>query len=1219
MGPNGSGKSNVIDSLLFVFGFRASKMRHDKISALIHKSAGHTDLEFCEVQVHFQDVLDDEEGNSTVVPGSELVVARRAFRNNSSKYYINGKDSSFTQVTTLLKDRGIDLDHKRFLILQGEVESIAQMKAKAETEHDDGLLEYLEDIIGTSKYKKPIEEAQAQVDLLNEECAEKTSRLGIVEKEMSGLEGKRNEILEYLQRENEITVRRSALLQLYVHVAASKIELSRKVMEEQSQRLATELDKNQANKGEVEQLTLQLKEESDVVAQLKKEVQARSKALSKQEIGKVQLEEKRKHLETKRKKLEKAIENAEHHRNVAAQWLDNYAEESETFARELSELEQQLGLEVKELNKIQDELKDKTQVFTDQIEKLQKELEPWQAKIAAKESEIEVAKSELALIEERQRAAAQEIADAKDKVQEIMKEGRAKERALDASKKELEHVSQQIELGTTECDDAQLRLSKMKKRLVAGRQKLETARENLNNAASHSKIITSLNKLTASGRLQGYHGRLGGLGRIDAKYDLAMNTVGAALDNIVVDTVDIGQQCVEYLRKNQLGRAKFILLDKLPRTDLSPIDTPEGVPRLFDLVKCKEDRFAPAFYSVLGNTLVAKDLEQARRIAYGKRRWVVVTLDGMRIEASGAMSGGGPTRATGKSRMGGSDDDVSPETVKQYEQELADAEDVYAKAEKTFATMESALRELKERKPALELDISKLEIDIKTLATTLQEAQQRAKELSKDSGSGKDDESAAAAAAARIQKLTAECDALREQSRDYEAQIEDLNEQIMKAGGVRLRMQKSKVDGIVEQMELRQNRLNTGLVQKSKSESEVKKHNRTIEQSTKEIDESASEFESVTEALANMEAVVAGLEKEATAASDALEDKQEALEELKNELEAKQKDVDSLRSLEVEIRNSLQQHEKTIKEEEHVRKTHLSQLKELVLHDLKDLCFNPVKRQMDANDDNDNDDNEDMAANKTARSPKKKAAQPRQFTPKEFELVELSGDELESLDKATLKKEIAALEEGNADARLEMHVLDDFKKRAQEYESRRLVLNEAVAARDQAKQLCDDLRKRRLDEFMAGFNEISQMLKEMYQMITMGGNAELELVDSLDPFSEGILFSVMPPKKSWRNISNLSGGEKTLSSLALVFALHHYKPTPLYVMDEIDAALDFRNVSIVGTYIKERTRNGQFIVISLRNNMFELARQLVGIYKVNNMTKSIALENRDYVHVDNTS
>ena len=92
-------------------------------------------------------------------------------------------------------------------------------------------------------------------------------------------------------------------------------------------------------------------------------------------------------------------------------------------------------------------------------------------------------------------------------------------------------------------------------------------------------------------------------------------------------------------------------------------------------------------------------------------------------------------------------------------------------------------------------------------------------------------------------------------------------------------------------------------------------------------------------------------------------------------------------------------------------------------------------------------------------------------------------------------------------------------------------------------------------------------------------------VDTLDPFSEGILFSVRPPRKSWKSISNLSGGEKTLCSLALVFALHHYRPTPLYVMDEIDAALDFKNVSIIANYIKDRTKDAQFVVISLRNNM----------------------------------
>jgi structural maintenance of chromosome 4 len=154
----------------------------------------------------------------------------------------------------------------------------------------------------------------------------------------------------------------------------------------------------------------------------------------------------------------------------------------------------------------------------------------------------------------------------------------------------------------------------------------------------------------------------------------------------------------------------------------------------------------------------------------------------------------------------------------------------------------------------------------------------------------------------------------------------------------------------------------------------------------------------------------------------------------------------------------------------------------------------------------------------------------------------------------------------------------------------------------------DDLRKKRLDMFMEGFSIITLKLKEMYQMITLGGDAELELVDSLDPFAEGIVFSVRPPKKSWKNISNLSGGEKTLSSLALVFALHHFKPTPLYVMDEIDAALDFKNVSIVANYIKDRTKNAQFIIISLRNNMFELADRLVGIYKTDNCTKSVTID-----------
>uniref|UniRef100_A0A673ZHA5 Structural maintenance of chromosomes protein 4 n=1 Tax=Salmo trutta TaxID=8032 RepID=A0A673ZHA5_SALTR len=162
-----------------------------------------------------------------------------------------------------------------------------------------------------------------------------------------------------------------------------------------------------------------------------------------------------------------------------------------------------------------------------------------------------------------------------------------------------------------------------------------------------------------------------------------------------------------------------------------------------------------------------------------------------------------------------------------------------------------------------------------------------------------------------------------------------------------------------------------------------------------------------------------------------------------------------------------------------------------------------------------------------------------------------------------------------------------------------------ITERDNFKRGC----KQRLNEFMAGFN-VTNKLKN-YQMLTLGGDAELELVDSLDPLSEGIMFSLRPPKKSWKKIFKLSGGEKTLSSLALVFALHHFKPTPLYFMDETDAALDFKHVSIVACYIYEQTKNAQFI--SLRNNMFEIADCLIGVYKTHNTTKIVGINPKTIV------
>ena len=160
VGPNGSGKSNVIDALLFVFGKRAKQLRLNKVSELIHKSSAFPNLEACSVEVHFQLIVDNDDhpDDFEVVPGSEFVVTRTAFSNNQSKYTVGSKTSTYSEVGLLLRSHGIDLDNNRFLILQGEVEQIAMMKPKAAAPGEEGLLEYLEDIIGSNRFVEKIEE-----------------------------------------------------------------------------------------------------------------------------------------------------------------------------------------------------------------------------------------------------------------------------------------------------------------------------------------------------------------------------------------------------------------------------------------------------------------------------------------------------------------------------------------------------------------------------------------------------------------------------------------------------------------------------------------------------------------------------------------------------------------------------------------------------------------------------------------------------------------------------------------------------------------------------------------------------------------------------------------------------------------------------------------------------------------------------------------------------
>lgn len=653
---------------------------------------------------------------------------------------------------------------------------------------------------------------------------------------------------------------------------------------------------------------------------------------------------------------------------------------------------------------------------------------------------------------------------------------------------------------------------------------------------------------------------------------MAIATACAFLDHVVVESTEGGQQCIEHLRRNNLGRANFIVMDKMRAAVQSPPrDLPAGARRLFDLVQLKDARYMNAMYFALHDTLVAESLEQAQAWAYGARRWRVVTLDGKLFETSGTISGGGQARRGG---MGSAFKDaaaeVTPEQLAQLGERCREAQEQVKLFVQSISREQMAQAGREDELMRTEAELAVLQNLVGTL-TGEKDAIRVALAESKSAGQSSlsaEETRELEGLETRRTALQSQLRALEDRMKPIEEEMAKIQQQIMEAGGIKYKVQRSKVEGLEEQVNNDERRLNELAREKVLLERKLTAI-RSGQRDEAAIDKAEGELRDLDAKIAQTTETAMGLQQQARTLQEQLDERREQVSALQERLDQTLRAVGHFRKIEYELRCALEADEEALAQADRLQTTSQARLAELRLHHI---------------------------------DPKEPVPVLPSYEEDEGELAEFGRN------LARLQQTIEGITQRLERLRPNLKVLEEYRQREAALEEMQGQLGTAEQQREQIRGRYDELCRRRHDEFMAGFRAISARLKELYQLITMGGNAELELVDSMDPFSEGVLFSVMPPRKSWKVISNLSGGEKTLSSLALVFALHTYRPTPIYIMDEIDAALDFRNVSIVAHYIKERTRDAQFIVISLRNNMFELADRLVGIYKTWQRTKSISID-----------
>ncbi|XP_039345241.1 structural maintenance of chromosomes protein 4 isoform X3 [Mauremys reevesii] len=1047
----------------------------------------------------------------------------------------------------------------------GEVEQIAMMKPKGQNEHDEGMLEYLEDLIGSGRLKDPIQVLCRRVEMLNEQRGEKLNRVKMVEKEKDALEGERNKAIEFLSLENKMFKEKNRICQYYIYDLQNRVtdmETQKKKIHEDTKDINT---KNSKLADEMKVKNKALKDVEKKLNKITKFIEENKEKFTQLDLQDVTVREKLKHAKSKAKKLLKQLEKDKE----KVEQFKRVPGNSETTISEASSkkevLEKEKEREEEKLKQVMDSLKQETQGLQKEKEGKEKELMEFSKTVNEARSKMDVAQSELDIYLSHHNTAVSQL----NKTKEALKtaSGTLKERI--AGIKELDTKLPQAEQELKQKENELVKLGREEmdtKNLVRElRQKVEEAKSSLAINRSRGKVLDALLQQKKSGKIPGIYGRLGDLGAIDEKYDVAISSSCGALDYIVVDTIDTAQECVNFLKSQGIGVATFIALDKMRvwEKSMNKIQTPENTPRLFDVVKVKDEKIRHAFYFALRDTLVANNLDQAIRVAFQKdKRWRVVTLQGQIVEQSGTMSGGGHNVMKG--RMGSSvvveiseeeankmESQLQKDSIKamQYQEEKVQLEEAIVKLRvcvqemrNTLEKYTASIQSLSEQEVHLKVQVKELEANVIAAAPD----KNKQKQLEKTLNTFKKDYESVAEKASKV-----------------ESEVKRLHNLIIEINNHKLKAQQDKLDKINKEIDECASAITKAQVAIKTADRNLKKSEESVLRTEKEIGDNEKEMKDLTEELTTLEEKATEVMNNCKQAEESLPEVQEEHRNLLQEMKAIQEDEHALQKEALNIRLKIEQIDSHIGEHQSKIKYWQREISKISLHPIEDKLVE--------------------------------------------ELPVLNQEELEAIkDPDILTNQIALLEAQCHEMKPNLGAIAEYNKKEELYLKRVAELDEITNERDNFRLAYEDLRKQRLNEFMAGFNVITNKLKENYQMLTLGGDAELELVDSLDPFSEGIMFSVRPPKKSWKKIFNLSGGEKTLSSLALVFALHHYKPTPLYFMDEIDAALDFKNVSIVAFYIYEQTKNAQFIIISLRNNMFEIADRLIGIYKTHNTTKSVA-------------
>lgn len=1141
VGPNGCGKSNVADAVRWVLGEQSAKsLRGTNMQDVIFGGTlERKPQSFCEVTLVF-----DNTRRIFDLDATDVAMTRRLYRNGESKYLLNNQPSRLKDIVALF--HGIGLGKEGYSIIgQGKVEQI--MNAKPE---DRRLI--FEEATGLMVYKSRKQEIERKLEDSNSNLFIYRQRIDEAERRLGPLGKQAEAAREYREYSDSLKVNEAnTYIYRYDNAEGEKEKFKREIsglsdkiisLNVQVERVNRQSEENRRRISEADEKLTELNDRR-VELSVGNERKDGELKLARERMSacRTQIAEAAEFIESGKKRIGEisdAVALGTQKRKENAARVSTIENETDVLRSAVSALDNKIAI----FERLSDEKRQSQLSSADDLSELKKNLGTLSARKEATQERIEECRLAIEKSKQRKDRLGDELSAVRSDLKKLKDFTAGGAKALEEQTEEAKEMQSTVNEFNQDLFNTNGQLASLRDSLelyVSLKNRFEGYKDSVRRLLSIAKTNPEVGN-----RLKG---ALADIVRTEQKYETAIETAfGGAMQNVVTPSSDDARYLIEYLKRTNGGVVTFLPVTSMrPKPDTREIQralSEKGAMGLATRLVQYDDYYYNVISNLLGNTLICDNIYNANVIAkkYGNA-FKIVTLDGDLVMTSGAMTGGSRRKDAG--------------SLLSNERKIQECRENIARKERQIEKLKAAIAESERNRIAAEEEVEKLRAKYQSAFTEIAALEQREAALTQQISEAEADVGVYVEA---LEELNGKLRDLQYEEEHSSQSEEEINTRRQSAEA-ELSNQRSQCEKFKAEREEKSKKLHDLEVEYASLRSAIEKADEEIARLTEEKETLVRRVLETEEEKKEKESVLRSLEEEAQS-KELTEEEKLAVQAIMDEIAAISKEKEDLNARLVELDGQKTELQESIAKQS----------------DKRYKCEIEISK-IDTN----------------------------------LENMRLRVEEAYGMDyEACL-----ALKKENFDAEEAANVISVLKRKitmlgsvnpnaVEEYEEEKAHYDEMITQRDDLQKGIEDLtvalneiRDEMLKQFDEGFNQINENFKITFKELFGGGKAELQMdyTEGEDPLNAGVEIVACPPGKKLTKISLLSGGERALTAIAILFAILKARPMPFCILDEIEAALDDANVDRFASYLKRFSEETQFIVITHRKPTMNQADSLFGV------------------------